>query len=51
MPFPVNASIISVNRKPSIANLPFQFSAEDVNPHTQGKNVPPFSINSHKRNF
>ena len=36
-PLPVMNSIMSVKKKPSIASLPFQFSAELVNPQLQGK--------------
>jgi len=51
IPLPVKDSIIRVNKKPSIAILPFQFSAEVVNPHTQGKKLFSFSIKSYKRNL
>lgn len=36
-PLPVTASIKIVKKKPNMANLPFQFSAEVVKPQTQGK--------------
>lgn len=51
IPFPVNNSIMSVNKKPNIANLPFQFSAEDVNPQTQDEIVLSFSIKLCKTNL
>lgn len=51
IPLPVKDSIIRVNKKPSIAILPFQFSAEVVNPHTQGKKLVSFSIKSYKKSL
>nr|YP_010580199.1 high light inducible protein [Cryptomonas pyrenoidifera]UZS90583.1 high light inducible protein [Cryptomonas pyrenoidifera] len=44
IPLFVNNSMSIVPRKPNIANLPFQFSAEVVKPQTQGKNLLSFSI-------
>lgn len=43
--------MIKVKKKPNIANLPFQFSAELVNPQIQGKETLSFSIKSNKENF